>query len=101
MGLDEKSKGVCIYWPDSWTIGVEQNIYMDKTGASASHLEGEEWYGFGKMNADAPFKPKNTSNDHSNIQKPAPHDTPINPPPEIPSDVDETPPEPDERPKRS
>ena len=49
------------------------------------------------MNANTLFKPENTSNDPSNIQKPAPHDTPTNLPPEIPSDVDETPSEPDKQ----
>ena len=104
MGLDEKSKGVRIYWPDSRTVGVERNVYVDKTGASASHLEGEEWEGFGETNADAPFKSKNSSHDTNNGQKSNPHDnpTPINAAPsEILSDADETLSEPDERSKQT
>ena len=66
MGLDEKSKGVHIYWPDSRTIGVEWNIYIDKTGASASHLKGEEWDGFDETNADTPVISKNSSETPTN-----------------------------------
>ena len=54
MGMDEKSKGVRVYWPDTRTVGVERNVYVDKTGASASRLEGEEWDGFDEMNTDTP-----------------------------------------------
>ena len=59
MGIDEQSKGVRIYWPDTRTVGVERNVYVDKTGASASRLEGEEWDGFNKTNTDAPVIPIN------------------------------------------
>ena len=101
MGLDEKSKGVRIYWPDSRTVGVERNVYVDKTGASASRLEGEEWDGFGETNTNAPItsnNPTNISTNPNNAHKsndidPIPH--------QVPSDIDETPSEPDERPKRS
>jgi hypothetical protein len=107
MGLDGKSKGVRIYWPDTRTVGIERNVYVDKTGASASRLEGEEWDGFGETNADAPIIPQNPSNvsqDPVNPQKSAPfqapHDDPT-PNNEIPSETDEIPSEPDERPKRT
>lgn len=40
MGINEQSKGICIYWPDKMMTGVEQNVYYDKTVASFSHLEG-------------------------------------------------------------
>ena len=58
MGLDDKSKGVHIYWPDTRTVGVKRNVYVDKTGASASRLEGDEWDGFGETNTNAPVIPK-------------------------------------------
>ena len=38
----EQSKGVRVYWPDRLTVGVERNVYYNKTIASVSHLEGEE-----------------------------------------------------------
>ena len=88
------------------TVGIECNVYVDKTGASALRLEGEEWDGFGETNADAPIiskNPSNVSQDPVNPQKPAPHHVPHDEPTpneEIPSDTDETPFEPEERPKR-
>jgi hypothetical protein len=42
MGIDEQSKGVRVYWPEKLTVGVERNVYYDKSIASVSHLEGEE-----------------------------------------------------------
>ena len=41
MGIDEQSKGVCVYWPDKLTVGIERNIYY-KMIVSVSHLEGED-----------------------------------------------------------
>ena len=52
MGVDDTSKGVRIYWPDKQNIMVEQNVYYDKTGASASHFEGEDWDDFVEMKVD-------------------------------------------------
>ena len=40
LGVDEESKGVRVYWPDTRTITVERNTYYDDS--SASHLEGEQ-----------------------------------------------------------
>ena len=65
MGVDEQSKGVRIYWPDKMTVGVECNVYFDKTVASVSHLEGEE---------DGIVK---TKNDLSNVPKAIPLENPI------------------------
>ena len=42
MGIDKQSKGVHVYWPDRMMVGVEHNIYYDKTIASVSQFEGEE-----------------------------------------------------------
>ena len=64
MGLDEKSKGVRIYWLDSRTVGVEHNVYVDKTGASASRLEGEEWDGFGETNTNTPITSNTITDPH-------------------------------------
>jgi hypothetical protein len=74
MGLDERSKGVRIYLPDTRTVGIERNVYVDKTGASASRLEGEEWDGFGETNTDAPSsvipqKPSNAPTNPENAHK--------------------------------
>ena len=108
MGIDEQSKGVRIYWPDTRTVGVERNVYVDKTGASASRLEGEEWDGFNETNTDTPVIPVNppiiptNPPDLDNAQNP-PDPTPVDlqPNSEIPSEADETPSEPELRPKRT
>jgi Reverse transcriptase (RNA-dependent DNA polymerase) len=52
LGLDERSKGIHVYWPDTKTVSIEQNVYVDKT--SASHFEGENSEGFIKTNPDLP-----------------------------------------------
>jgi len=52
MGVDDTSKGVRIYWPDKRNVMVERNVYYDKTGASASHFEGEDWDDFVEMKVD-------------------------------------------------
>ena len=44
MSIDEQSKGVRIYWPDTQTVGVERNVYVDKTGASASRWNSAMWF---------------------------------------------------------
>ena len=79
MGIDEQSKGVRIYWPDKMTVGVERNVYYNKTVASVSRLEGEE--GIVK-----------TKNDSPNATKPIPNipsQNPILTPPRVPSPVPE------------
>jgi hypothetical protein len=40
LGIDEQSKGVRVYWPDTKAISVERNVYYDD--ASASRNEGEQ-----------------------------------------------------------
>ena len=40
MGVDDESKGVWIYWPDTKTITVERNIYYNDL--SVSHSKGEQ-----------------------------------------------------------
>lgn len=40
MGIDEQSKGVRIYWPDTKSITVKCNVYFNDS--SASHNEGEQ-----------------------------------------------------------
>ena len=62
MGVDENSKGVQIYWPDTKTVSVEQNVYMDNT--SASRIGGGN-EGFIKANPDLHISPKNSKSDSS------------------------------------
>lgn len=38
--MDDESKGVRVYWPDTKTLTVERNTYFDNS--SVSHLEGEQ-----------------------------------------------------------
>ena len=52
LGVDEKLKGACIYWPDMKTVNVERNVYVNKT--SASHFEGKENGWMIKTNSDLP-----------------------------------------------
>ena len=40
LGVDEQSKGLQIYWPDTKSITVKHNIYYDNV--SASHNKGEQ-----------------------------------------------------------
>ena len=59
VGVDDESKGAQVYWQDTKTITVEQNIYFDPTGASVDHLEGENWQ-FVKMTTDEPTSSSST-----------------------------------------
>jgi hypothetical protein len=43
IGINEKSNGCRVYWPDRGSVTVEQNVHFDKTHASAEQLEGEDW----------------------------------------------------------
>ncbi|KAJ3884958.1 hypothetical protein GG344DRAFT_28059, partial [Lentinula edodes] len=43
IGMDDSSKGFRIYWPDTRSVGVEQNVYHRKESAVADRLEGEDW----------------------------------------------------------
>jgi hypothetical protein len=52
-GVDERSKGFRVYWPDKQIVSTEQNIYYDKTCLSVDHLEGEDWE-FIKTTTDSP-----------------------------------------------
>jgi hypothetical protein len=52
VGIDDTSKGIRIYWPDKRNVMVERNVYYDKTGASASRFEGENWDDFIETKAD-------------------------------------------------
>ena len=75
MGIDEQSKGIRIYWPDKMTVGIEHNVYYDKSTASVSRIEGEE--GIIEMKTDLP----NSTNPTSNI----PSDNPTPTPPHKPN----------------
>ena len=43
LGIDERSNGCRVYWPDKQTVSTERNVYFDKTRASVERLEGEDW----------------------------------------------------------
>jgi hypothetical protein len=90
MGISEDSKGVRVYWPDKKTVTTERNIYFDKTGMSASRLEGEEWDGFTETKPDKPD------------QTPVPTDPNPDPvPTQPPSEAEESQSESEMRPKRT
>ena len=42
LGIDEESKGIRVWWPDTKSVTVERNVYFDKTVSSSSRFEGEE-----------------------------------------------------------
>ena len=44
LGIDNKSKGACIYWPENKLVTVERNIYHDNTSAGRNN-EDSEWIG--------------------------------------------------------
>lgn len=62
IGVNEESKGVQVYWPDTRTVTVERNTYYNDT--SASHLEGENGgMDITEMNTDPPTT---ETNEHHN-----------------------------------
>jgi hypothetical protein len=42
LGLDKKLKDMCVYWPDTKNVSVEQNVYVNKTSASCFKGESSE-----------------------------------------------------------
>ena len=73
MGIDEQSKGVCVYWPDKTTVGVKRNIYYDRSIASVSHLEGEEGGIIEtKTNSSKEIPPKDNNSTPPHIPSPPP-----------------------------
>ena len=86
MGTDEQSKGVCVYWPDKTTVGVERNVYYDKTKASASRLEGEEG-GIVEMKADLP---KDEPRSEASLNTPTPTPPRLPTPPPVPEPEEPT-----------
>ena len=52
FGVDEESKGIRVYWPDTKKITVERNVYYDNS--SACHSEGEQNLEIVEMKADVP-----------------------------------------------
>src|SRR6266545_1576101 len=58
LGIDDESKGIRVWWPDTKTVGVERNVYYDNSCSSASHFEGEnDGREFVEMRTDKPFVP--------------------------------------------
>jgi len=107
IGVDNKSKGVRVYWPDKKTVSVEHNVYYDKTCSSIYWLEGEELDEFVKMKIDepviSPSSSLNSTSNPSNVQLSASHAT--GDPPILPSkphtDAEDSPSEAETRPKRA
>ena len=62
LGVNEQSKGIWVYWPDTRTIMVKRNTYFNNS--SASHLEGEQDIDITKTSPDShtpnPTKTQNT-----------------------------------------
>ena len=54
LGIDDESKGVRIYWPDTRLVTVERNVYNNNS--SARRLEEEMEIGLVKTTADSPEK---------------------------------------------
>ncbi|PPR00726.1 hypothetical protein CVT24_000950 [Panaeolus cyanescens] len=44
LGLDEKLKGVRVYWPGQRKVSMERNVYYDKSLGSTHSFEGENWH---------------------------------------------------------
>ncbi len=42
LGIDNESKAICVWWPDTKSVGVERNVYYENLCSSASHFEGED-----------------------------------------------------------
>ena len=74
LGIDEESKGVRVWWPDTKTVGIERNIYYDNSRSLDSRSEGED-NGRVETRTDEPFVPK----DHfptDNPEQKTPSETP-------------------------
>ena len=54
LGVDDESKEVRIYWPDTKLVTVKRNVYYNNL--SARHLEEEMEIGLVKTTADSPEK---------------------------------------------
>ncbi len=67
LGVDDESKGVYVYWPDTKTITVERNIHYNNS--SACHLEGEKSIELtiNEMSANSQVLNPNAANEHPNI----------------------------------
>ncbi|CAA7265260.1 unnamed protein product [Cyclocybe aegerita] len=105
MGVDKQSKGVWVYWPDTKTVSVEQNVYYDETCKSGSHLEGEEWDGFNETKPDLSINltaepPPSTSSTSNQTAQPAASAPQAPERDESASEPDETPSTPKPREKR-
>jgi hypothetical protein len=62
MGIDDRSKGYRIYWPERQTVTVERNVHLDNTQSSVSRLEGEDWeFVQTKTDISSPKPPSNNS----------------------------------------
>ena len=55
--IDEESKGVRVWWPDTKTVGIERNVYYDNLRSSDSRSEGKDDRRV-ETRTDKPFVPK-------------------------------------------
>jgi hypothetical protein len=60
LGIDERSKGFRIYWPNKQTVSVKWNVHLDKRNTSGSRIKGEDWQ-FIEMKTDIPSTDPNTT----------------------------------------
>ena len=101
LGLDERSKGVRIYWPDTKSVSVERNVYTDNTLTSVSRIEGENIEGFVEANPDSPASTQKSKLDFSAQSLPTPSPVSNDQTPHNLDPASENPPsDPAERPKR-
>ena len=84
LGIDERSKGFRILWPDTKTVTTERNVYHDKTCSSACRLEGEDWE-FVKTTPDLPPIVKNPTPTEPTVQPAVPSPYPSRTPSPAPS----------------
>ena len=42
LEIDEESKGVHVWWPDTKTVGIERNVYYNNQCSSDSRFKGED-----------------------------------------------------------
>jgi Reverse transcriptase (RNA-dependent DNA polymerase) len=92
LGIDEQSKGFCIYRPDKWTVTTERNVYYDESCSSVCHLKGEDWE-FVETKTDKPesLTPENPAQTQSTMPPAIPSPNASRTPSPSPSDHDNPP----------
>jgi hypothetical protein len=70
LGIDEESKGVRVWWPDTKTVGIERNVYYNNQCSSDSRFEGEDGKEVVETQIDEPFEPPNHSPNNPDQKNP-------------------------------